>query len=143
VIGGKLRAGRASLVDPATPGVELIHVANQSMVLDLVDDPSHPLAKVTLQAAIATLSHALEHLPDLAKTFQAGHKAFQGAPAGLRIQLEMDKRAAMAAVSGAAAIAPGDVDPMELDPITAVDDTTFIQRLKANANLPEWLKAAL
>jgi 5-methylthioadenosine/S-adenosylhomocysteine deaminase len=44
---------------------------------------------------------------------------------------------------GTAPIGPGDVDPMKLDPITAVDDTTFISRVKANANLPPWLRAAL
>jgi 5-methylthioadenosine/S-adenosylhomocysteine deaminase len=143
LIGGKLRAGRASLVDPTTPGVELIHVANQSMVLDLVDDPTHPLANVTLQGSIATLSCALEHLPDLATTFQRGLMALNGAPSGFRILLEMDERLAADAVFGAVSIGPGDVDPMRLDAITAVDDTTFIQRLKANVNLPQWLKAAL
>jgi cytosine/adenosine deaminase-related metal-dependent hydrolase len=143
VIGGKLRAGRAGLVDPTTPGVELIHVANQSIVLDLVDDPNHPLAKVTLQGAIATLAYALEHLPDLAKTFQMGIKAFNGAPTGFLVRLEMDEQLASDALVGAAAIGPSDVDPMKLDPITAVDDTTFNGRLKANGNLPQWLKAAL
>lgn len=143
LIGGKLRAGRASLVDPTTPGVELIHIANQSMVLDLVDDPSQPLANVTLQGSIATLSYALEHLPDLARTFQTGHAELMGAPSRFRIRLEMDEPLALDAMSGAVAIGPGDVDPMELDPITAVDDTTFVQRLKSNVNLPSWLKAAL
>ena len=143
LIGGKLRAGRASLVDPTTPGVELIHVANQSMVLDLVDDPSQPLANITLQGSIATLSYALEHLPDLAKTFQAGHAELMGAPGRFWIRLEMDEALALDAMSGAVTIGPGDVDPMELDPITAVDDGTFIQRLKSNVNLPQWLKAAL
>lgn len=88
LIGGKLRAARASLADPTTPGTELIHVANQSMVLDLVDDPSHPLANITLQASIATLTYALEHLPDLAKTFQKGLIALNGAPSAFRILLE-------------------------------------------------------
>ena len=143
LIGGKVRAGRASLVDPTTSGVELIHVANQSMVLDLVDDPSQPLANVTLQAAIATLSQALEHLPDLANTFHAGQTALHGAAHGFSIHLEMDESLAAEAMLNAAAIAPGDVEPMKLDPITAVDDATFIPRLKANMNLPEWLKAAL
>jgi len=142
VIGGKLRAGRASLVDPTTPGVELIHVANQSMVLDLVDDPNQPLANVTLQASIATLTYALEHLPDLAKTFQAGHAALMGAPNRFRIRLEMDEALALDA-AGTVPIGPGDVDPMELDGITAVDDGTFVQRLKSNVNLPQWLRAAL
>jgi 5-methylthioadenosine/S-adenosylhomocysteine deaminase len=143
VIGGKLRAGRASLVDPTTPGVELIHVANQSMVLDLVDDPTQPLANVTLQASIATLTTALQNLPDLAKTFQAGHAELKGATGRFTLRLDMDESLAAAAVSGAAAIAPGDVDPMVLDPITAVDDTTFIPRLQKNINLPQWLKNAL
>jgi 5-methylthioadenosine/S-adenosylhomocysteine deaminase len=143
LIGGKLRAGRASLVDPTTPGVELIHIANQSMVLDLVDDPSQPLANVTLQGSIATLSYALEHLPDLAKTFQTGHVELRGAPGRFRIRLEMDEALALEAISGAVSIGPGDVDPMELDAITAVDDGTFTQRLKANINLPQWLKDAL
>jgi 5-methylthioadenosine/S-adenosylhomocysteine deaminase len=143
LIGGKLRAGRASLVDPTTPGVELIHVANQSMVLDLVDDPSQPLANITLQGSIATLSYALEHLPDLAKTFQAGYAELKGAPRRFRIRLEMDEALALDAMSGAVTIGPGDVDPMELDGITAVDDSTFTQRLKSNVNLPQWLKAAL
>lgn len=143
LIGGKLRAGRASLVDPTTPGVELIHVANQSMVLDLVDDPTQPLANVTLQGSIATLSYALEHLPDLAKTFQAGHAELMGAPGRFRIRLEMDEALALEAISGVVPIGPGDVDPMQLDGITAVDDSTFIQRLKSSLNLPPWLKTAL
>jgi 5-methylthioadenosine/S-adenosylhomocysteine deaminase len=143
LIGGKLRAGRASLVDPTTPDVELIHVANQSMVLDLVDDSTQPLANITLQGSIATLSYALEHLPDLAKTFQAGHAELKGAPGRFQIGLEMDEVWALDAMSGAVTIGPGDVDPMELDGITAVDDGTFIQRLKSNVNLPQWLKAAL
>jgi hypothetical protein len=143
MIGGKLRAGRASLVDPTTPGVELIHVANQSMVLDIVDDPGQPLANVTLQGSIATLSYALEHLPDLAKTFQSGHAELRGVAARFQIRLEMDESLALAAISGATSIGPGDVEPMELDAITAVDDRTFIERIKENVNVPQWLRNAL
>ena len=143
VIAGKVRAGRASLVDPTAPNVELIHVANHSMVLDLIDDPTQPLANVTLQASIATLSHALEHLPDIATSFQAGHHELQGAPPKFGLKLEGDEHAATTAVSGFTPIGPGDVDSMELDAITAVDDTTFLPRLKQNPNLPQWLKDAL
>ena len=143
IIAGKVRAGRASLVDPTTPGVELIHIANQSFVLDLVDDPSQPMANVTLQGSIATLSYALEHLPDLAKTFQTGHAELRGASGRFQIRLEMDEHLALEAISGATTIGPGDVEPMELDAMTAVDDLTFIQRLKSNINVPQWLRAAL
>ena len=143
VIGGKVRAGRASLVDPTTSGVELMRVARQLMVLDLIDAPNHPLAKVSLQGAVATLSYALEHLPELAKTFQDGIQAFGSAPSRFSIQLEMDEGRAADAMQGTAPIGPGDVDPMELDPITALDDAMFIPRVKANSNLPQWLRAAL
>jgi 5-methylthioadenosine/S-adenosylhomocysteine deaminase len=143
IIGGKVRAGRASLVDPTTPGVELIHVANQSMVLDLIDDPDQPLANVTLQASIATLSYALEHLPDIAKTFDAGNFELKSVLGRFLLHLEMDEPLAADALSGTTPIGPGDVDPMELDPITVVDDSTFIQRLKLSRNLPQWLKDAL
>lgn len=143
LIGGKLRVGRASLVDPNTPGVELIYVAKQSMVLDLVDDPKEPLANVTLQASIATLSYALEHLPDLAKTFQAGNAELAAGTPRFTIRLEMDEQLALDAMAGATSIGPGDVDPMELDGITLVDDPTFIQRVKNNINIPQWLKNAL
>ena len=138
-----MRAGRASLVDPNTPGVELIYVAKQSMVLDLVDDPKEPLANVTLQASIATLSYALEHLPDLAKTFQAGNAELAAGTPRFTIRLEMDEQLALDAMAGATSIGPGDVDPMELDGITLVDDPTFIQRVKNNINIPQWLKNAL
>jgi len=143
LIGGRVRAGRASLVDPGTPDVELIHVAKQSMVLDLVNGPGDPLAKITLQGAIATLSYALEHLPDLTETFKEGHAELRGTSGRFRIQLEVGEPEALAAVSGDSPIGPGDVDRMALDPITAVDDSTFNNRLKKNINLPQWLKDEL
>jgi cytosine/adenosine deaminase-related metal-dependent hydrolase len=143
VIGGKLRAGRASIADPRTPGVELIRVAEQEMVLDLIDDPIQPLAHVSLQASIATLSYALEHLPDLAQTAISGHAQMKGALNAFQIRLEMDEHLAEDAAAGVSPIQPGDVDPMEFDPITAVDDKTFIGRLQKNPNLPDWLKAAM
>lgn len=143
LIGGRVRAGRATLVDPSTPNVELIHVAKQDMVLDLIDDPNHPLAHVSLQASIATLSYALENLPELAQTFESGHAQLLGVTHRFQIHLEMDEPLALDAVAGVTKIGPGDVDPMELDPITAVDDGAFIARLRGNPNLPQWLKNAL
>ncbi len=101
------------------------------------------MANVTLQGSIATLSYALEHLPELTYTFQEGHKYLGPASERFAIRLEIDEAIASNAVSGAASIGPNDVQPMELDGITAVDDLTFMQRIKANGNLPQWLRAAL
>jgi 5-methylthioadenosine/S-adenosylhomocysteine deaminase len=38
---------------------------------------------------------------------------------------------------------PGDVDALAIEPMTAVDDTGFAARIKANPNVPQWLKDAL
>lgn len=95
-----------------------------------------------LATAIATLSYALEHLPDLATKFTSQH-ALLGNAERLFVHLDMDEELAMELVTAAANIGPGDVDSMRLDPITSVDDKTFSGRLRANPNLPDWLRATL
>ncbi|MEZ2310491.1 amidohydrolase family protein [Paraburkholderia sp. RCC_158] len=142
LIGGRPRAGRASILDPRTPGVERIHVASQDMVLDLTVSPTHPLANMTLAEATRTLSYSLEHLPEAASEFSEKHALFATAQP-LFVHLDMDEGYAAELVAGSRPIGPGDVDPMELDPITSIDDSTFRQRIWANPNLPEWLRAAL
>ncbi|MET4219386.1 hypothetical protein ABIB00_004607, partial [Bradyrhizobium sp. LB14.3] len=38
---------------------------------------------------------------------------------------------------------PNDVDAMTMEPLTAVDDASFIPRIKNNMNVPKWLKDLL
>ena len=67
-------------------------------------------------------------------------------PSTERYMLVLDMDEANGAAKEAFALATisrGDVDPMELEPLTAVDDSQFIPRLKASRNLPVWLKALL
>lgn len=143
IIGGRPRAGRASVIDPRTPGVEMLRVASQDTVLDIVESPTHPLANTKLGSAISTLTYSLEHLPDLAENFLAHHQYMSGAPDRFAVHLDLDEDYAVALTTGAAKIGRGDVDPMELDPITSVDDATFRSRLIANKNIPDWLRKAL
>ena len=142
LIDGRPRAGRAFLIDPATPGVELLRVANQDIVLDLIYK-DHPLAGTTLSSAISRLSFGLEHLPDLAEEFPTQHKLMADAVDQFYVELDMDEDYAMNLVSGDRGIGRGDVEPMKLDPITEADDGRFRQRLKANINIPEWLRVEL
>jgi 5-methylthioadenosine/S-adenosylhomocysteine deaminase len=142
LVGGKLRAARSSIADPATEGIELIHVAKQDMVLDLIDEPSQPLAGVSLKNSIATLAYALEHLPDLAKSSQTLRAGLAAAPT-FQIRLEMDEALVAGPGLGMAPSSVSDVEPLELDPITSVDDSSFVDRLRNNRNLPSWLKKAL
>ena len=144
IIDGRPRSGRATIIDPSTPGVELIQIAKQNFVLDIVPSSSHPLAGVSLSSAIATMTWALANLPDVAK------QARSQAPLMREVAVE-HWRPAPDYESGplielfvAAGIpGPGDVDPLIAEPLTAVDDMAFIGRILANPNVPQWLKDEL
>ncbi|KVU01447.1 hypothetical protein WK61_05435 [Burkholderia ubonensis] len=142
LIGGRPRAGRESVLDPQTAGVERVQVAGQDLVLDLTVSPTHPLANMSLTEATKTLSYSLEHLPELASQFSENRALFAGNQP-MFVRLEMDEEYARELLTGVRPIGPGDVAPMELDPITSIDDSTFRQRILANPNLPEWLRVAL
>ncbi|OOO33495.1 UNVERIFIED_ORG: hypothetical protein BTE55_09520 [Rhizobium sophorae] len=142
LIDGRPRAGRAILLDPATPGVELLRVGGQDVVLDICDR-GHPLDGMPLGTAISTLSHALEHLPDLAEQFLPQHELMSAASDRYVIHLDMDEDYAMGLMAGDIKIGRGDVDPMQLDPITEIDDGQFRTRIKNNMNIPAWLREGL
>jgi hypothetical protein len=142
LIDGRPRAGRATVLDPRTPGVEMLRVGGQDMVLDLRDQ-GHPLDGMPLGTAISTLSYALEHLPDLAEQFLPQHELLSGVSHRYVIHLDMDEDYAMELMAGKRKISRENVDPMRLDPITEFDDSQFRPRLKDNMNIPNWLREAL
>lgn len=142
LINGRPRAGRATVINPLTRDVEMLRIAGQDMVLDLID-PGHPLERMSLGTAIATLSYALEHLPDLAEQFHAQHQLMGGATDGFVVELGFDEDYAMELMAGARSIGRDDVEPMVLDPISEVDDYQFRTRLKSNINIPAWLRSSL
>ncbi len=142
IVDGRPRAGRATILDPTSVGVELIHIAGQDMVLDITDSPTHPLANMSLATAIAKLSYALDHLPELAGQFVAQHQLLESVER-TSLYLDLDEEYAKGLVTAAVPIKPADVDPMKLEPLTSVDDKTFSDRLRANRNLPTWLRSAI
>jgi 5-methylthioadenosine/S-adenosylhomocysteine deaminase len=144
IIDGRPRAGRADVIDPRTPGVELITIAEQNLVLDIVESAQHPLAGVSLASAIATTADALAHLPDVAREAKALAPLMQGSLDHWRPILDYDVFAPGADLFIAAALpGPSDVDAMTMEPLTAVDDAGFIPRIKNNVNVPQWLKNVL
>lgn len=38
---------------------------------------------------------------------------------------------------------PDEVDPLTIEPLTAVDDGRFVERITANQNIPNWMKDQL
>lgn len=144
IIDGRPRLGRATIIDPSTPNVELIHIAKQNLVLDIVTTPSHPLAGVSLSSAITTITWALANLPDVAKQAQSQASLMREvAVEHWRPVPDYETGPPIELFSAAALPGPGDVDPLTAEPLTAVDDQGFIGRIQANPNVPQWLKNEL
>lgn len=144
IIDGRPRAGRATIIDPSTPGVELIQIAKQNLVLDIVPSASHPLAGVPLSSAITTITWALANLPDVAKQAQAQAPLMRDvAIEHWRPVPDYESGPPIELFSAAALPGPGDVSPLTAEPLTAVDDPGFIGRIQANPNVPQWLKDEL
>jgi hypothetical protein len=144
LIDGRPRLGRADMLDPGDPKTELVRVASTDFLIDLTEPTNDPLAGLRLDTAIAKLTYGLKHLPDLAAKFGV-HLQYLG-PSATRYMLVLDMDEANGSAKQAfapTAIGPGDVDPMELEPLTAADDSSFIPRLKASRNIPAWLKQLL
>jgi len=71
LIDGRPRLGRADILDPRDPKMELVRVASTDFLIDLTEPNDDPLAGLRLDAAIAKLTYGLKHLPDLAAKFGA------------------------------------------------------------------------
>ena len=71
LIDGRPRLGRADILDPRDPKMELVRVASTDFLIDLTEPNDDPLAGLRLDTAIAKLTYGLKHLPDLAAKFGA------------------------------------------------------------------------
>jgi 5-methylthioadenosine/S-adenosylhomocysteine deaminase len=143
IIDGHPRMGRTNVIDPRTPRVEAIHIAGQDIVLDIIDSTSHPLGGTTLTGAIATITQALANLPDVARQAHRLAPAMRDAVNYWRPIPGYELTPAVNLFAAGALPGPGDVDPMTAEPLTAYDDSGFIPRIKANINVPPWLKNQL
>ena len=143
IIDGRPRAGRATIIDPGSMGVELIRIAQQNLVLDIVESSAHPLGGVSLSGAIATLTNALANLPDVAHEAHMLASMMEGAVDHWRPIPDYEEEPQPRLFAADALPGPGNVDPMKLEPMTAIDDNGFLGRIKANPNVPQWLKASL
>ncbi|GGX95447.1 amidohydrolase family protein [Massilia dura] len=163
LIDGRIRVGEAGSFtagDPLTS--ESFAIGGKEYHIDLVEDGDDAMGGMSLAAAVDKLAYGLEHLPELAEESaqESAHPtalmALADGPAW-RLDLEMEDHGEHEALDGghahahgmalagiglrAAAEAP--VRPMELAPITAVDDAHFVERLLGNRNLPAYVRRSL
>ncbi|MYN40336.1 hypothetical protein GTP55_13220 [Duganella sp. FT109W] len=121
---------------------ELFMVGRKQYFLDLTEPGNDAMGGMSLATAIAKLDYGLRHLPELAAVPAPTALGVLATRDDWTLDLEFDD----AVPDGRSLLAltpPERVDPMQLDPITAVDDPSFSARLKANPNLPAFLKEAL
>lgn len=156
LIDGRIRVGEAGSFtagDPLTS--ESFAIGGKQYHIDLVEEGDDAMGGMSLTAAIDKLAWGLEHLPELAEESSrpAALLAADEGPAWW-LDLEMEDRhdhsgaeheelhTALAGIAlRAGPEAP--VRPMALDPITAVDDARFIERLLGNPNLPAYVRRSL
>lgn len=145
LIDGRPRYGRLGLLDFDAKTQERLVVGGKDYVLDLTEAADDPLAGLSLATAIAKLTYGLAHLPDLAASAPAASIIGFSAIAREAVTIDFDMETAedFATLQVVMRTAAPSLKPLAMAPITAVDDPNFIPSLKANINLPTYIKQAL
>jgi len=143
LIDGRIRMGEAGNFTVGSPQTsEVFAIGSKHYLLDLTETEDDGLGGMSLATAISKLSFGLQHLPDLAASFQAKVQALSLAGGADDWRLDQDMGNDAPGVMAMSAALDPQIAPMRLDPITAVDDPTFATRMKANVNLPAYAKQA-
>ncbi|WP_338760212.1 amidohydrolase family protein [Massilia sp. METH4] len=173
LIDGRIRVGEAgdfTVGDPLTS--ESFTIGGKEYHIDLVEEGDDAMGGMSLAEAVGKLTYGLQNLPRLAEESARPPAALMAASAAPQWRLELDMEghdhdhgdhgvdhnghgrngnghddrghAPMGfALRAAAPEAEVPVRPMSLDPITAVDDERFIERLLGNPNLPGYVRKSL
>jgi 5-methylthioadenosine/S-adenosylhomocysteine deaminase len=166
MIAGVARLGVPSVMERLGPVDEKVTIGARDRVLNLRQPLGDPdVGAISLAEAKTTLARALRDLPALAKRLEqaaVGPQAIPGAaPApltwslaldelehtgmALRPRLARDGRATGPTLAASAASKPLSeiLEPVELDPLTVVDDDEYLKRLAAQPNLPKGIADGL
>lgn len=167
IIDGRARYGQPRLMGQLTgDGGEALDVGGSSRVLDLTDEAADPIiGELSLSEARDRLLDGMRRLPELARRMDDGSitGALLGAtsttePGSWFLELDHEPMPGFSArphlpFDGAATgIYPEVVlgapladilEPMNLDPLTVVDDGEYWSRLANSPNLPEYLLTEL
>lgn len=145
LIDGRPRHGRLGLLDFDAKSQERVLIGGKDYVLDLTEAGDDPLAGLSLATAIAKLTYGLAHLPELAAS--APEPAIKGFAAierdAVTIDFEMEADEDFTKLQETIRAAAPVLKSLPMAPITAADDPNFAAALKANVNLPDYVKHAL
>lgn len=157
VIDGRPRIGRQGLLEFAPDQQETVLIGGWRYTIDLAEDSGQTLGGLSLASAIAKLTYGLQHLPELARDYirqtaflvaRADEKALFTEALdlehwGLDLEFEPQLTTLRAAMEKAPEIDPTLIKRLELPPLTEIDDALFRRRLRANVNLPAFVRRGL
>jgi 5-methylthioadenosine/S-adenosylhomocysteine deaminase len=143
LIGGVPRHGRMGFLDFDSKRQERILIGGKDFSLDLTVAGNDPLSGLSLSTAISKLTYGLAHLPDLAAKAPSGPAFDLMERDAISIDLDFDEGVDFRSAQTLALNAAPTLRPLPMAPITAVDDPGFVPALKANANLPDYVRNAL
>ena len=169
VINGTPRYGQPRLMHPFGPGSEEWQVGSSRRILNLAQETVDPaVGELTLKAAQERLRDGLQRLSELARVLEdpvsasalvTAAAADSGGPVWF-LELDHDEPPGFAqrphlplAETGeltgllepvlATTLLPDLLEPIELDPLTVMDDDRFFARLARQPNLPDYLRTDL
>jgi imidazolonepropionase-like amidohydrolase len=161
VIGGTPRYGSSALMAKFTGSLEPLKVGQSRRALNLQQETADPVVgALSLSEARERLVDGMQRLPELegSRSALVGARAASPSAAGERWFLDLDHErmdgtqirllapfGMGGSMPGAMPLAADDLPlvPLELDPLTVVDDREFKTRLAAQPNLPERVKREL
>lgn len=161
VIDGRPRYGAPVLMRRFGGGREALRVGRSARVLDLSDGQADPVVgALSLAEATDRLADGLRRLPEIASVRSAALGARAATPLGgaeerwfldldhervdgtlVRLKTPLGLADAAAEAAARAEVLP--LIPLELDPLTVVDDGRFPSRLARQPNLPQAVKVEL
>ena len=151
-INGIPRYGTPGLMGRFGPGTESWRVAGRERLLNLAQETADPaVGALTLRAARDRLAREMRDLPRQAALFGQDSRILDSAGVKWYLLLDHDELAGEAQrpylLGREAAAIPGgpwaDVAPLELDPLTVVDDPGFLDRISGEQNLPVYIREEL
>ena len=101
------------------------------------------LALISQTAGQSLIAYALAHLPDVAREAQRLAPFMEDVVDHWRPVPDYEDEPQPRLFAAGGLPGPADLDPLTIEPMTAADDTNFVDRIKANPNVPQWVKDAL
>ena len=164
VIDGVPRYGNERLMGAFSPGTERWRVGSAERVLNLTQETANPVVgALRLGEARDRLREGMDRLPELARRLEEPERALVAEavpqwslvldheePPGIAIRPHLPFDSAggptaprLADIMGVQSPLSQVLGPLELDPLTVVDDRDFTERLARQRNIPDYLKEGL